>query len=286
MNEINLSAFEASCVDLILQGHQEKVEQIINAFNDVDNRFEALHQLIELSPHSLDGMLLAFNAKEMRESPLDFTVWPHSVLLNSASDVQSIEQFMSLLNAVETTVEWEDTFTCVKQLVQNLSVNAVEDIVVKVEQLGRLKVLLLAYLFEIVIKSRESYSFSPDDLLNQMKRELEQVRKGVAYYSLYASWLSHTWGESKKEIFPETLYMLSLFEVLRVLPNQQFPEDYRLFQSTAFEFFYRETDTFSRWDRNRFRFFWAYKQTLSAINHELVDRWQTLMQEIERNWAE
>lgn len=284
MNEINVKAFTLLCVDLILQGQEKHVKGIITAFNDIDNRFGSLHELLQMPAYSLDRMLLAFHIREMRDQPLDFRIWPHSVLLNAVIDIQNIEQFILLLNAVETTVKWEDTFTCVRQLVQNLPVNAVEDIVSQVDKLGELKGILLIYLFEIVIRNSETYSFNANDLLNQIKIEFEKIRNRQMVYIFSPAWTVSSWNA--KEVFPRTFQMLFLFELLKVLPGEKFPEDYAFFQTIAFDLFYRETDTVSRWGEDKFSFLWAYKQTLSAINHELVDRWQTLMQEIETKWDE
>jgi len=285
MSKINITVFEASCVNLILQGREKSVEQIIGAFNDVDGRFEPLQELIKISPYSLEGMLLAFAIKEMRETSLDFTIWPHNVLLNSSKTIQNIEEFTLLLRAIEQTVEWEDTFTCVQQLVQNLPIKAIEDIVTNADQLGRIRVLVLAYIFGVVAGGEARHTIDLETLLEQIKEELENIRTEKVYFSLSVSWGKES--ENRRDIFPETLYMLSLFEVLKVLPSEQFSKDYKHFRTIAFELFYRETDTFSRWDRgDLYRFFWAYKQTLSAIDNELVDSWRSLMQDIEGKWIE
>lgn len=279
---LNFGQFITSCVQLILRGKSAEIRNIVNAFNDPDEQLAELKRLIELGPHVVDGMLLAFRLQEMRPQPLNLEAWPHNVLTRIAGQIESGEDFASLLSVVEETVKWEDTFECVTKLCYELSADAIKDIFIHSERFGRAQPFILSNILRI-LSGRDSDTLpEASEVIKKARRALNELCEKETRYKLYLEWGGN---EGRGEwLYPNILRALSTMELMAAINPNEFPADYEQLKTQSLKMFYQAIG-FVNW-KDTGQFIWVFKRMLHSLGgNEAFFQWSEMMRKMGQDWA-
>lgn len=273
----NFGQFLALCVQLILCGKITEVRRLINAFDDPDEQLVGIKRLLDLGPYELEGMRLAVQLQKTKLQRLNLETWPHNVLLLAAKEVEDCEQFVSLLGAVEETVEWEDTFECVTRLCFELSNTAIEDVFLHSERFRHTQSFILASILRVLSARNTDNFLDMGAVIEKAYTTLDQFRTGMTMYTCFLHW----GGLLHHQIYPSALYTLGMIDLMTAIESirSRFPTIYEEVQTQAYEALHREIRDINR--KDDYQFVWVLKRILWLLGGEkLFQQWKEVMHEM------